>query len=490
MGSDAVRVLAWVLGGSAMLAAIGVAWWAMFADRAHGRRRCPRCWHDLSHTPGMTCGECGFVASREAMFGRTRRRPAVAAAALAIVFGAAAVVRFQAQGLGWIDLVPDRVLVAALPWMPGDGGPVREAVARRLFRAELSPASEAALFGHCIAGSGTSSPLSADWRRRYGEMLDWWRRSGMATDEQRIALLALPARIEFMVPPLIAADASPCIQARVETAWPFDSECRVTFEPSIPGAAPLRLVRSESLWIVPPFPLVLPPLPSGTASVAIGITIEQRGRMTPADPESDLTAWSLAEHRVVEVPIPISERSLAALLEPKDSESMRTAIARAFSYGLSRWSSGERRFGIQFNPRETALPEFDGTAIGALVEILEDGEVRRTSRIWWMGGDSLGGSAWAISEEDVEALDRATSDDPRWTMRIRGDRDLALRALATASRPMDGWPVAYWAGEVTLPLRVRFRAGEAPRRSWRPDPESGEPASSVPDDRPTRRPAR
>ena len=32
-------------------ASVGIVWWALFGDKPRGRRRCPRCWHDLSGTP-------------------------------------------------------------------------------------------------------------------------------------------------------------------------------------------------------------------------------------------------------------------------------------------------------------------------------------------------------------------------------------------------------------------------------------------------------
>ena len=33
--------------------------WAMFGDRARGRRRCPRCWYDMSGATLLKCPECG-----------------------------------------------------------------------------------------------------------------------------------------------------------------------------------------------------------------------------------------------------------------------------------------------------------------------------------------------------------------------------------------------------------------------------------------------
>ena len=50
------------------------AWWALFSDRPRGRRRCPQCWYELTHNPGMTCPECGFVARSERELHRRRRR--------------------------------------------------------------------------------------------------------------------------------------------------------------------------------------------------------------------------------------------------------------------------------------------------------------------------------------------------------------------------------------------------------------------------------
>ena len=78
-------VLAGVAAAAAAAVAVGTIWWAIFGDKARGRRRCPRCWHDLSRTPGLTCSECGHPARTEAELGRARRRWGTAAAALAAV---------------------------------------------------------------------------------------------------------------------------------------------------------------------------------------------------------------------------------------------------------------------------------------------------------------------------------------------------------------------------------------------------------------------
>ena len=62
---DLTYWLAWVLGVLVVGLGVTLTWWGLFGDRARGRRRCPRCWHDLSHTPGMTCSVVTFLRSSE-----------------------------------------------------------------------------------------------------------------------------------------------------------------------------------------------------------------------------------------------------------------------------------------------------------------------------------------------------------------------------------------------------------------------------------------
>jgi len=58
-----------------LCAVIAIAWFslALFWDAAHGRRRCPKCWYDMSATDGLRCPECGRTAKYEKRLHRTRR---------------------------------------------------------------------------------------------------------------------------------------------------------------------------------------------------------------------------------------------------------------------------------------------------------------------------------------------------------------------------------------------------------------------------------
>lgn len=89
----AINWFLWIGGGVAIAAGVVLLTWAMLGDRIRGgrrKRRCPRCWYDMSGVPGLTCPECGREARNERRLHRTRRRWGWgAAAALAMAGGAA-----------------------------------------------------------------------------------------------------------------------------------------------------------------------------------------------------------------------------------------------------------------------------------------------------------------------------------------------------------------------------------------------------------------
>lgn len=64
------HTLALILGGIALLGLLV----ALYADRSRGRRRCPRCWFDLSsHGRELKCPECGRTHAHEGRMYLTRR---------------------------------------------------------------------------------------------------------------------------------------------------------------------------------------------------------------------------------------------------------------------------------------------------------------------------------------------------------------------------------------------------------------------------------
>src|SRR5690606_16470088 len=92
--------------------------WAMLWDRARGRRRCPRCFYDMSGAPTapdafpLVCPECGRRIANSRGLGRARRRWRIAVAAGLI--GAASLIAPLMLTGSWLRFVPapalDRVI--------------------------------------------------------------------------------------------------------------------------------------------------------------------------------------------------------------------------------------------------------------------------------------------------------------------------------------------------------------------------------------------
>lgn len=110
--------------GAVCLMGIVTFLWAMFADRAGGRRRCPKCWYDMSgavpssQTPVFACPECGTAVTSAKGLGRTRRHWRLAAIGALVVLMALGVgvertVRLRNP---WKH-VPTAVLIYIMPWV-------------------------------------------------------------------------------------------------------------------------------------------------------------------------------------------------------------------------------------------------------------------------------------------------------------------------------------------------------------------------------------
>ncbi|MFO0874213.1 MAG: hypothetical protein U0575_09615 [Phycisphaerales bacterium] len=499
--NDLVVLLAWLAGAAFAGALVWLTWWAIFGDRRSGARRCPACWHDLSGTPGLTCGECGFAATDEHELHRARRRWRVAGLALVVLLAGASVVRWRTTDVGWTSLAPTRLLIAALPWTDGERSAVFGELGVRINAGELDAAQLDALFDRAIRGDGDGAPPSPAWANRYGPYLQWWRRggAGFGTAAQHARLDALPPAVALRAPPVWPLDVPACLHLQVDDWWPIGTECRVTIRPRLDDAIETVVVRSAGDRPRNPLPVVVPAPPPGAASVDVEIAIERRlsDDDDVAAPDSPHGAreraaadgggergprWAFVDRRVVSVPVG-ARAAVTDVLAPVNSESMTEQMREAFSQGLNRWPLGERRFGVRFNPYAVAGAEFEGLAIGLRVEILESGVPRRISSLWWNAPpDDSGQLSWEIVHEDGAALDRARNGDPRWTLRVSGAPEVALRALALrAPRRVDGGPdpgptksppdslVKYWAGSFEVPLAIVDRPGVAPRRAWRGD---------------------
>ena len=111
-----VPTIAWTLA----LIALAVFVWALFWDRARGRKRCPKCWYDMSGASPddagtFMCPECGNVAGTERQLGKTRRYWWVAAAGAFVAASTYIGPRLlPVYERGWIALAPTWALERTL----------------------------------------------------------------------------------------------------------------------------------------------------------------------------------------------------------------------------------------------------------------------------------------------------------------------------------------------------------------------------------------
>jgi hypothetical protein len=140
--------------GVALFAAVLMVW-SYRGDRSRGRRRCPKCWYDMSASK-LVCPECGHDAKLVKRLYRPRRRMGGVLGALALMvmsYGVWVTPRVVAGGA--VGAVPSWVLIAGFPWLPESmmirGGGV-------------GPSSDWTLQGRCQ--SGKLWQIEAWWLKR------------------------------------------------------------------------------------------------------------------------------------------------------------------------------------------------------------------------------------------------------------------------------------------------------------------------------------
>lgn len=102
----------WLVAAAAALVLL----WALCLDRNRKKRRCPKCWYDMSGTPGLRCPECGREVRRERSLHRARRRWKWTPVSLILCVAGYLVwcqPRYEARG--WVGLVPSTCLACMAP---------------------------------------------------------------------------------------------------------------------------------------------------------------------------------------------------------------------------------------------------------------------------------------------------------------------------------------------------------------------------------------
>lgn len=115
--AELCNLCGWCLVGLGLLIVL----YARFADRAHGRKRCPRCFYSLQEVAPdaagrHTCPECGRIArARELYRARPRRSMIWFGACIALLSNALFSIP-RVIAAGWIGLLPTTLLAPTAPW--------------------------------------------------------------------------------------------------------------------------------------------------------------------------------------------------------------------------------------------------------------------------------------------------------------------------------------------------------------------------------------
>ena len=104
--------------GSGLLLGMAGLWliyWFLLADRAKGRKRCPKCWYDMPSADSLRCPECGNDAKREADLLKTRRRWKNLWMCLLVFLAAGYLwIHPKVKQDGWASVLPNTVLIFSL----------------------------------------------------------------------------------------------------------------------------------------------------------------------------------------------------------------------------------------------------------------------------------------------------------------------------------------------------------------------------------------
>lgn len=469
-----VEWIAWlqVLGVAVAIAAlVFTAWWALFADRAKGRRRCPRCWYDLAYSPGMLCAECGHEGRSERDFHRTRRRPRLAVAAILACIGIVIAVDLQASQRGYAFYLPTRALLWLLPLSNDSSSPVFTELVNRGQSGRLSPGQWRSLIDRCAEGDWWAEPVTEPWRRKYGDFLDAWRAMFINDAALEAPLASIPLHIDARTRDAWPQDAPVVVNLRVSDWWPAGYECRLRVTPRVPGAQPVTLVRHAPDGVAESsFPLALGPLDPAATELTIDFQIERRraerfGRRVIDHPDAAWRPWGT---QTITLKTKV-QGSLDQALQPIGGPALDAAVARVFANGVRRWERGPSPVRFNIYMAATLSPAFNDAAIGVSAELLYDGRTARRLNVWWRAGvdqtlNDPRNYSFEVAFEDQELLRKLDPADPRWTMRVRSDPILALRA---------GNALKYWKGDIEVPLIISTPdADAAPRRQWEAEDET------------------
>jgi len=463
------NVLGWGLVGLAALALLLALLGDVVRRRFRRVRRCPKCWYDLSHTPGMTCSECGHTAKRERQLFKTRRRKRWVLAALLVWLGSYFAFRVPAmQQRGWVAAVPTTALVIIAPRLkpscPGGFQAQREALAKEighraavdalgdwhwqlLIRGALReghrPFARTYQFGEVFDNSCLLLLSSSDAE---GRLI----RPEQRLRANRLAGLRITTRPQWPVGStvMLRVDPAPCfgystMALRLLLIDPPVEGAIYHAGPTAPGE-PSDTTWSPMAWKEPTVPLNVRSV-EGQRFVL---------RLEGERPIDELWSRSTALSRLAwSYDIPIRTRiagTIDDILVPVQSKEFEESL---ISRGVFQPVGNH----LWIRRLEECLKLLDGATFAATIELLDGDAVIASARTWWALTPIL---ERELSLRDVQldlTLERpipdSLSNSKALQLRIRSDPELALRRFDCDR---------FWSGEITMPVEWVAPSYEAP----------------------------
>ncbi len=486
MTGPSLILIAWIAGSVLTLALLSGTWWALFADRSRGQHRCPRCWHLMDPTIGLRCPECGRTAPHERDLLRTRRHWPAAAACLLLLFAGTFWLRSVIAAKGWWHVIPHRAALALMPWVPSANhlSAVRQHLLEELQNQRVSPEDTVRMLETVKSGGLGITPGSDAWRSTYlrwiSSLEDRYANPAAGPDDPlRLASLDLPPVVHLAVPEKWHRDQPLMGTTVVDDWWASGVEVvmRITSIDGLPVDADVRDRLLRLRWSRPDrqsldgprdaFAIELGRLPEGVHQGEVTLEWETRDHLGTAGRRSQGT---------IRLPVKVVVEGDAPPMAAVDSPELQELVSRVFSEGLLRTNSAPPRYAFSYAPFETSGEAWEDLAFGLVVEACERGTPRRTLRVWWRGGLNRAQFGWDSPTEDREALDRL-GDGTGWTLRVRGDAELARRAAGGGTAQE---ATRWWCGAVEKPLSVQDVRPSGFGSSWRATlaPPSGSPRVS------------
>lgn len=452
-GVDSIFFIA---GGVLAVAALVVLWRALMSDRSRGRRRCPRCWYDMSGVPGsLTCSECGHAATRERKLFKTRRRWGLAVVgALMLLLADACTFGPRVRQEGWFAVVPTTTLILMMPSLRSDHPKAFDALMERADEGKLWQWQWEILLKRCHDGQDLPWTFKFDVRLDGGPAapINGWLRFGV--ESQFSGRVILPGSSSS--PPVLSPFAFAPLRLAIRAPG-ADGKPSFTLSANQATELPRLYELHEGQSVI-----ATKPGPHGNRVIELDVVVErQTYTLSSPAPGSGASALTFPSGRRVTLPASFKTKT-AIGWTPIHSERVRLEVKNDPQPGgatkpvdrpeLAAALEKGARFTIDKDclwlTQDFAVSAGGGVCCPVRIDLLDHETVLASWLDWWTfpaatTPNSFNARFRRFNLPESIAGPDALRHAPSWHIRVRGDA-----ALATWASDAD----SYWAGEFTASL--------------------------------------